>query len=210
VKARRVKGLDPNGPLADNAARIVAVRLAELCSFVPRALDPAQVEALHDMRIAAKRLRYVLELTGDTCFGTYAETGIRRTRELQDLLGEIHDCDVTLPRVLALIGRRRELAALEARAAAGDAEDLDPALAAQVTQAGEWRGLEVLATHLRARRALLFERFLELWRDLEREGFRARLRYAISERPGGRTPLSSSDNGDHPSGAVASPAGSDG
>ena len=40
-----------------------ATRLDELCSFTPRALDPEQVKALHDMRIAAKRLRYVLEVT---------------------------------------------------------------------------------------------------------------------------------------------------
>ena len=183
MKARRVKGLDPEGPLADNAARIVAVRLAELRSFAPKALDPERVKALHDMRIAAKRLRYVLELTGESCFGEYAATGAKRARDLQDLLGEIHDCDVTLPRVLALLERRRELAALEARSAAGDAEDLDPALAAGVSQAAEWRGLEVLATHLRARRALLFERFLDLWHSLERSGFAARLEYSLQERP---------------------------
>jgi CHAD domain-containing protein len=99
MKARRVKHLDPDGPLADNAARIVAMRLAEVRSFVPKALDPDQVDALHEMRIAAKRLRYVLELTADTCFGAYAQTGARRARELQDLLGEIHDRDVLLARV---------------------------------------------------------------------------------------------------------------
>ena len=64
MKARRVKGLDPAAPLADNAARIVRVRLDELCSFMPRATDPSEIVALHDMRIAAKRLRYVLEVTG--------------------------------------------------------------------------------------------------------------------------------------------------
>ena len=37
VKARKVKGLDPDGPLADNARRIVAVRLAELRSLRARA-----------------------------------------------------------------------------------------------------------------------------------------------------------------------------
>jgi hypothetical protein len=183
VKAKRVKGLDPAGPLADNAARIVAVRLGELRSFVPKALDPRETAALHDMRIAAKRLRYILELTAEPCFGEYAQTGARRARDLQDLLGEIHDCDVTLPRVLDLLARRRELAALETRAAAGDAEDLDPTLAAGVPQVEEWRGLEVLATHLRARRGLLFERFLELWRSLERAGFSARLAYSLTERP---------------------------
>ncbi len=36
--------------------------------------------------------------------------------------------------------------------------------------------------HLRARRLLLFDRFLELWDDLERKGFRARLEYAVAER----------------------------
>jgi len=196
VKARRVKGLDPDGPLADNAARIVAVRLGELRSFVPKALDPSAVGALHDMRIAAKRLRYILELTAESCFGEYAQTGAKRARELQDLLGDIHDCDVTLPRVLELIERRRELAALETRMAAGDAEDLDPALAARASQAEEWRGLEVLATHLQARRVLLFERFLELWSSLERSGFSARLAYSLTERPqsGSATPIS------HPSG----------
>jgi CHAD domain-containing protein len=35
------------------------------------AADPREVEALHDMRIAAKRLRYILEIT-EPCFGEYA------------------------------------------------------------------------------------------------------------------------------------------
>ena len=65
VKAKRVKGLDPEAPLADNAERIVRVRLDELTSFMPKATDPDEVVALHDMRIAAKRLRYILEVTGD-------------------------------------------------------------------------------------------------------------------------------------------------
>ena len=60
VKMRNIR----NGALADNLQRIVATRLNELASFVPKALDPAEVKALHDMRIAAKRLRYILEVTG--------------------------------------------------------------------------------------------------------------------------------------------------
>ena len=46
------RGLEPEGTLADNAERIVRVRLDELQSFIPRALDPTEVVALHDMRIA--------------------------------------------------------------------------------------------------------------------------------------------------------------
>jgi hypothetical protein len=185
VKARRVKGLDPAGPLADDAARIVRVRLDELCGFVPQALDPSEVDALHDMRIAAKRLRYILEATADACFGPYAQTAAKRARRLQDLLGEVHDCDVTLPRVLELLDELRAADAAAVRATAGDAEDLDPALSAAAPHAEAWRGLTTLAVHLRARRTLLFERFVELWRELEREGFRARLEYAVGERPDG-------------------------
>ena len=111
VKARKVKRLDPAGTLAENAARIVLVRLDELRGFAAEALEPDASATQHDMRIAAKRLRYVLEATG-FCFGRPAETARRRAKDLQDLLGEIHDCDVMLPRVdrppaLAAARRRR-------------------------------------------------------------------------------------------------------
>ena len=183
MRARRVKGLEPDGMLADNAERIVRVRLDELQSFIPRALDPAEVVALHDMRIAAKRLRYILEVTAETCFGPYAETALKRTKDLQDLLGEIHDCDVQLPRVEELVDTLRDEDAAELRRRAGDAPDLDPALASRLPHSDSWRGLIALETYLRARRDLLYARFTTFWRDLEREGFRARLEYAIAERP---------------------------
>ena len=181
MRARRVHGLDPEGPLADNVERIVRVRLDELYGFMPKAADPSQVRALHDMRIAAKRLRYLLELFSPL-FGAYAATAAKRARELQDLLGEIHDCDVTIPRVEELIEELRVRDALEVRALAGAAEDLDPALVARASHAEAFRGLESLAVHLRARRLLLFERFGELWTSLQRQGFAARLAFAMGER----------------------------
>ena len=159
------------------------------------------MKALHDMRIAAKRLRYILEVGAEPCFGPYAVEAIKRTKDLQDLLGELHDCDVQLPRVRALQDELRAADALEARARAGDAPDLDPTLASGTPHAPAWRGLETLRIYVEARRGLLFERFAEMWRELEREGFRARLEYAIGERPDPPTPLSQSDNGDEPSSA---------
>jgi CHAD domain-containing protein len=157
VKPRRVKGLKAHMRLDAAAERIVAARLDELCAYMPRAADPEQVELLHDMRIAAKRLRYVLDLT-HFCFGPYARKAAKRSKRLQELLGEIHDCDVMLPRVTAL---RAEIAAD------------DPAMA----------GLIAIEERLRARREARFADFLALWSKLSREGFRARLEYAIGERP---------------------------
>jgi CHAD domain-containing protein len=114
VKARKVKGLEPRGPLRPNAARIVRTRLDELRGLLGPALDPGAAEAQHDLRIAAKRLRYVLEIAG-SCFGQEATTARRAARELQGVLGEIHDCDVMLPRAAgieslqALLRTRRAL-----------------------------------------------------------------------------------------------------
>jgi CHAD domain len=183
LKARRVKGLDPDGALADNAERIVRVRLDELCGFMPTAADPAEVVALHDMRIAAKRLRYILEVTGQ-CFGPYAKNATKMAKELQDLLGELHDCDVQIPETEEFAARLQAADAAALRAAAGDAPDLDPALLKQAPHARDHAGVAALLAHLRARRLLLFDRFLELWADYERKGFRARLEYAVGERSG--------------------------
>lgn len=195
MKARRVKGIDVAGPLADNVERIVRLRLDELHGFIPAALDADEVEALHDMRIAAKRLRYVLEVTAEECFGPYAMTAARRAKDLQDLIGEIHDCDVALPRVVRAARERREgdVAALLERAGE-DAADLDPRLAAELPHAAEHRGLISLQTYLEARRQLLYARFLDLWTELQREGFRARLEFAIAERPPAITSLSPDGN----------------
>jgi CHAD domain-containing protein len=115
LKARAVGGLDPAGTLRDNAARIVATRLDEMEELAVRAVEPGSETAQHDMRIAAKRLRYVLEVTG-ACFGGPEAEALRATaRELQGVLGDIHDCDVMLARVAgiesveSLLRTRREL-----------------------------------------------------------------------------------------------------
>lgn len=198
MKARKVKGLDPDGPLADQLQRIVEVRLDELCAFMPAAGDPAEVEHLHDMRIAAKRLRYILEISAEL-FGPYAADALKQTKALQDLVGEIHDCDVTLPQVRRLAARaaRQDAAAVRAAVPQG-AEDLDVALAAEAApHAGAHRGLATMGTFYAARRALLFDRFAAFWTELEREGFQARLRYAVTERPD----LSHHVNGEDAAGA---------
>ncbi len=114
MKPRRVEGLDPAAPLRPNAARIVRTRLDELRSLAPAALEPSAASAQHDMRIAAKRLRYVLEIAGP-CFGPEAKLARDAAKELQGVLGDIHDCDVMLPRaediesLCDLLRTRREL-----------------------------------------------------------------------------------------------------
>lgn len=181
MKARPVKKLDPRAPLLDNAARILRVRVRELCAFAPEALDSDRSEAQHDMRIAAKRLRYVLETT-ELCFGRPAENARRAAKQLQDVLGELHDCDVMAPRIAAHAAELRDRDAESVRARAAGAEDLDPALAARAPHRTSYRGLGVLSVHVEARRRVLFDRFAELWAKHERNGTWKRLDRAIDRK----------------------------
>ena len=178
MKARRVKKLDPRSPLADNAARIIRVRLDEMRSFAPAALEFDRTRDQHDMRIAAKRLRYILETT-EFCFGKPAKTARRGARDLQDLLGELHDCDVMLPRVEAHLAALRAEDAAAVRERAAYSHDLDPRLAAGAPHRTAYRGLEVLVVYVQARRGLLFDRFREFWAEQERAGTWKRLERAV-------------------------------
>jgi CHAD domain-containing protein len=176
LKARKVKGLDPNRRLDDNARRIIDVRLTELTSFAAAARNPEAVRELHDMRIAAKRLRYILELTTPV-FGAAARRGAKEAKLLQDLLGEIHDCDEAVPMVAAHAERlhAEDVAAVRRH---GDG-DLRPAAAANAPHRRHYRGLATLETYLRARRAVLYERFVREWSRLEREEFADGLRAGL-------------------------------
>jgi CHAD domain-containing protein len=171
VKARKVKGLDPEGSLRDNASRIVATRLDELYSFDPH----GDAETLHDMRIAAKRLRYVLELTGPA-LGDAAAKGAREAKAIQTLLGELHDCD----EMLALIdAHQADLRGADAEAAlalaVNGSGDLPASSARSLPNRLHYRGLETLAAYFSARRALLHRQFIRKWERLERAEFRSRL-----------------------------------
>jgi CHAD domain-containing protein len=132
---------------------MVSVRIAELWTLGERALNPAKLKALHDTRIAAKRVRYLLEIT-QPCFGPPAKKGAKVARQLQDLLGEIHDCDVMSERV---------------RARADDVPVEDE----------RYIGLEALASYLEARRRVLHRQYVEFWNELERDGFRGRLQESL-------------------------------
>jgi CHAD domain-containing protein len=96
-----------------NVGQIVSVRLDELRSSADAALSPGASEAQHDLRIAAKRLRYVLEIFAP-CLGGEARVARDAAKRLQSVLGDVHDCDLMLAKVesigsvAALLRERRE------------------------------------------------------------------------------------------------------
>jgi CHAD domain-containing protein len=93
----KVEGSDPL--LYQRSYDSISRRLDEMFSFEVYVQMPEYKKELHMMRIAAKRLRYTLEIFAPL-YPDKLKSYLQACRETQQFLGEIHDCDVwieTLP-----------------------------------------------------------------------------------------------------------------
>ena len=162
---------DPNGTLRASAP-VLLVRLQELLDLAESARDGENVEALHDLRIAAKRLRYTLEIFAPA-LGAEAVGLLVTVEELQERLGAIHDLDVRLVLLRKSLARER---ARELKKA--DKRSPVP-ISAEV-------GLLPLIAATEAERAGLFDAFVTFWDALTPETFAADLTRLVS---GGETIL---------------------
>ena len=191
AKPRPVKGLDPDRRMRPNARKVLAVRIEEVYAYDGVIADPGNVRELHDLRIACKRLRYLLEIFAIS-FDDDLTPYIDEVRGLQDLLGDIHDCDVQIPMLeehLAwLSGRESEAARrlVERRAARrNEGEPSEAAFRAfrrnlDVGRRGAERaGVHALIGRRRREREELYARFVDEWRRLKAERFRPRLEAAL-------------------------------
>ena len=96
AKARDIPGLAPDLPYAEAAARTVELRAEELFDHAEGVLDTDDIERVHDMRVATRRLRAVLEIY-EPCFSRKELRGVLRdVKALADALGERRDPDVEL------------------------------------------------------------------------------------------------------------------
>jgi CHAD domain-containing protein len=96
AKARPIRGLDPAMPYAAAAAQIVAMRSAEMEEHSVGVLDLSDIEILHDMRVATRRLRAALEVF-EVCFPRDAyRLTLEEVKTLADALGERRDRDVAI------------------------------------------------------------------------------------------------------------------
>ena len=96
AKARAIQDLHGTDAFRDAAAKAVAVRADELWEHADNVLDVGDIERVHDMRVATRRLRAVLEIFAP-CFPRNAhQRGARRGQGLADTLGERRDPDVQI------------------------------------------------------------------------------------------------------------------
>jgi CHAD domain-containing protein len=99
AKARDIPGLGPEIPMREAASRTVQTRAAEVFSFATGVLDTGDIERVHDMRVATRRLRAALEVFR-VCFPKPEfKAALRDVKDLADALGERRDPDVALEEV---------------------------------------------------------------------------------------------------------------
>ncbi len=130
------------------AAGVLGERCLEFLELVPSLYDPSDTKRHHRLRIAAKRLRYSAEL-----FDPLAEnedSAPRLIAEMQDHLGDMHDCDVWISTL------RKNLKSYVKNAGEATPEFL----------AAEW----LLGEFVR-RRAKHYREALELWAEWRSSGF---------------------------------------
>ena len=96
ASARDIPGITLDATFREAAASAVEVRADEVFSFRDRALDTGDIEGVHDMRVATRRLRAVMEIFA-VCFPKQQHRrALREVKELADVLGERRDPDVMI------------------------------------------------------------------------------------------------------------------
>ncbi len=93
AKPKPIRGLSADEPFFASAQQVFSVRIEELWGWAKHLPHEDRVRELHDMRIAAKRLRYGIEFY-EPCFRGDIGGLIEEFKRLQDLLGEVHDYDM--------------------------------------------------------------------------------------------------------------------
>jgi CHAD domain-containing protein len=96
AKARPIEGLEAEEPYSAAAAKIIAVRAREVADHSAGVLDVAEIEHVHDMRVATRRLHAALEVF-EPCFpSALFSEALAEVKAIADALGERRDRDVSI------------------------------------------------------------------------------------------------------------------
>jgi CHAD domain-containing protein len=96
VAAARKVELDCEASFSRAAARVVKVRSKEVFAHSQAVLDLNDVERVHAMRVATRRLRAALEVF-EPCFPRKRQRkALKKVKALADALGERRDADVEI------------------------------------------------------------------------------------------------------------------
>ena len=183
AKARPITGLNAQDPTGKNARVIAKVRLEDLYSWERFVDNPYNIAELHNMRIAAKRLRYTFEVFEDA-LPVASKAVLKELVQLQEELGNFHDTDVmiallrlclssqdtaTIPEAAPLNGNNQHTHVKSLVATELIADLLDPAVAPSVE---ERYGMEHYLESQEQLRTKQYDSFRQHWYALQARDFK--------------------------------------
>ena len=111
AKPKEIPGLDCGAGAVEGVRRVLLARFDEMCEYRAAALEGADIEGVHDMRVASRRLRSALrDFAPRLRRGKRLEAARAALKRLADALGAVRDEDVAIH----ALGKLREQAPPEA------------------------------------------------------------------------------------------------
>jgi CHAD domain-containing protein len=101
ARAHEIPDIDCEETFALAAARVVDVRADEVIEHSAGVLDLDDIEPLHDMRVATRRLRAAMEIFRPCFPRKRFRAALREVKALADALGERRDPDVWIEEMAA-------------------------------------------------------------------------------------------------------------
>ena len=96
AKARDIPGFADARSFRDAAVLTVAVRAGEVFDHAEHVLDVSDIERVHDMRVATRRLRAALEIFAPCFPKSEHRKVLKEVKRLADALGARRDPDVAI------------------------------------------------------------------------------------------------------------------
>lgn len=137
-----------------NCSVRIREKLAQLVSMETCLEDPQNAEGHHKMRIAAKKLRYTMEICREP-FDSKLDSFIKKCKKVQNLAGEIHDCDVWA-QIINQFEENEHKRAVEFYGTDRQHKRLEP-------------GINYLLEFYARRRAEKFDSLVQYWNDLRQD-----------------------------------------
>ncbi|MDY0170935.1 MAG: CHAD domain-containing protein [Thermoguttaceae bacterium] len=101
------KAVSRSAAVYREAEQRINAQLEELLGHEGGLADPSASAEHHAMRIAAKRLRYTIEIVKPV-YDKSLDAMLKAVKRIQTLLGDIHDCDVWAERLDVFAERQRQ------------------------------------------------------------------------------------------------------
>ena len=165
-ETKRTRKRSPPYAIPMVAAGRISRRLDIMLSYERWVHNPDAVVQHHAMRIAAKKLRYTMEV-----YGPLYRLGLKkyldRVKKVQEILGDLHDCDVWIDTVMVILLKERSASPVK--------------ISSKSNQIQRMSGYRHFLSEREKERKRLYNRYVRYWDSLVRAGIWDDLKTTLDE-----------------------------